>query len=269
VISPFYDPMIAKVVVHGPTRVVALRKLARALRGTQVAGTVTNLGFLAALAEHEGFAQGAVDTGLIARDLDVLTAPPPVDVRARAQAGLIAAGLWETRDSLTGFALWQPLMRRVALMAGDAPVDLDLSLHGPDACTITCEGAAVQARRSASGWRLDGQPACGFARTGDRITVFAASAQDYRIVDPLERRETAGAGAALTLAPMPGRVVSVHVHAGQAVQVGDRLVVLEAMKMEHSMTAARDGTIAEVLVETGAQVEAGAALIRLQEEDAA
>ena len=78
-ISPFYDPMIAKVITHGPTREIALKQMAQALEGTQVAGTVTNLSFLGALCAHEGFASGAVDTGLLARDLEalvVLCLPP-------------------------------------------------------------------------------------------------------------------------------------------------------------------------------------------------
>ena len=87
-------------------------------------------------------------------------------------------------------------------------------------------------------------------------------------LDPLARDAVAG-GEALTLSPMPGLVKSVHVEAGQQVKAGDRLAVLEAMKMEHSLTAARDGVVAEVLAAAGDQVEAGAPLIRLEEEETA
>lgn len=83
--------------------------------------------------------------------------------------------------------------------------------------------------------------------------------------DPLARQVEAGGGG-LTLSPMPGLVKAVFVAAGQTVAAGDRLAVLEAMKMEHTLTAARDGVVAEVLVAPGAQVEAGAALVRLEEE---
>jgi 3-methylcrotonyl-CoA carboxylase alpha subunit len=85
-------------------------------------------------------------------------------------------------------------------------------------------------------------------------------------VDPLARSADAGGGG-LTLSPMPGLVKAVFVAAGQAVAAGDRLAVLEAMKMEHTLTAARAGVVAEVLVAPGTQVEAGAALVRLEEEE--
>ncbi len=94
-ISPWYDPMIAKVIVHGPTRAVALQQLSAALAGTEVAGTVTNLGFLGALARHKGFAAGDVDTGLIARDLEALVAVPDCPAAVKALAALAAAGMAE------------------------------------------------------------------------------------------------------------------------------------------------------------------------------
>ncbi|HBT01714.1 MAG TPA: 3-methylcrotonyl-CoA carboxylase, partial [Citreicella sp.] len=101
----------------------------------------------------------------------------------------------------------------------------------------------------------------------DRVTVFAGQAVAVARVDPLDRAAAQGAGSALVVAPMPGRVVAVFAKPGRRVAAGDRLALLEAMKMEHTLCAARDGQVAEVLVEAGAQVEAGAALIRLEEEE--
>ena len=98
--------------------------------------------------------------------------------------------------------------------------------------------------------------------------VFAQYGLSFDVIDPLERAASVGAGAALIEAPMPGLVKAVFTRAGEPVKAGDRLAILEAMKMEHSLLAARDGIVAEVLCEAGAQVEAGAALIRLEEEDA-
>ncbi|CUH80258.1 acetyl/propionyl/methylcrotonyl-CoA carboxylase subunit alpha [Tropicibacter naphthalenivorans] len=264
-ISPHYDPMIAKVIVHGPTRSVALRQLARGLAQTQVAGTVTNLAFLGALAGHKGFARGEVDTGLIARDLDALTASAGDAPLARAQAALVATGLWENATPETGFALWAPLARQVRLAEGDEEYVITLRVHSPDRVEID----AISAERRGGRWYLDGTAAADVSISGDVITVFAGFGRAYRVVDLLARDAAAEAGGGLTLAPMPGRVVSVHVHAGQAVEAGDRLAVLEAMKMEHTLTAARDGVIAEVLVREGDQVEAGAPLIQLEEEEEA
>ena len=127
-------------------------------------------------------------------------------------------------------------------------------------------GAVVLLARGADGWtgeRAQGR-ACG--RHGGRISVFRPRAWTFRHLDPRDAdREDAGAG--LTLSPMPGLVKSVDVAAGQAVTKGDRLAVLEAMKMEHALPATRDGIVAEVLVAAGEQVSAGQPLIRLEEVD--
>ncbi|WGW02549.1 acetyl/propionyl/methylcrotonyl-CoA carboxylase subunit alpha [Tropicibacter oceani] len=266
-ISPFYDPMIAKLIVHGPTRAVALQKLARGLAGTQVAGTVTNLAFLGALAGHKGFAAGEVDTGLIGRDLAGLTEAPVVTSAVLAQAALWAAGLETPGAWDRGFTLWQPLERTVVLHRGE-DMPCVLRIMGPGRAEIAVPGAVVQAVHRGGRWWFDDQPAAQAHCAGGRVTVFASYGIGFDVVDPLERAAEAAGGDGLTLAPMPGRVVSVHVHAGQVVQAGDRLAVLEAMKMEHTLVAGLDGTVAEVLVKDGDQVEAGAPLIRLEEEEA-
>ena len=123
-------------------------------------------------------------------------------------------------------------------------------------------------------WRDDEMPATGtgaktgarFYHAGPEVTVFMRGAHRFAVPDALDRAGDE-AGSDLTLAPMPGLVKAVFVAAGQAVQAGERLAIMEAMKMEHTMLAARDGIVAEVLVAEGAQVEAGDALIRLQEEE--
>ena len=265
-ISPHYDPMIAKLVVQGPTRPVALARLRRALSQTQVAGTVTNLAFLGALAAHEGFAAGAVETGLIARDLEALTRSPSVPPRIVARAALAAAGLDAATGWDVGFALWQPLPRPLALSRDGQDFACILRVIGPDRVDITVNDAPVQAVRRSDGWVIDGRPAAPVHVSMGAVTVFEQHGLRFDCPDPLARGGAAGPGADVTVAPMPGRVVSVHVAAGQGVSTGDRLVVLEAMKMEHTLTAGRDGVVAEVLVRDAAQVSQGDALIRLEEE---
>ncbi|SFN35083.1 3-methylcrotonoyl-CoA carboxylase, alpha subunit [Roseovarius lutimaris] len=269
-ISPFYDPMIAKVITHGPSRAIALRRLATALAGTEVAGTVTNLAFLGALARHEGFAAGDVDTGLIARDIDrlvVVPEPAPKDV---ALAALAACGLLDRIEPETGFALWAPLAREVVLRSEDEEIRVRIQSLAAGAHDLEIAGQRVEARRVGEGWRIDGQPAARVAVHGAQITVFAQYGVSFEVIDPLERDSMAGGDSALIEAPMPGMVKAVFASPGQSVTKGDRLAVLEAMKMEHSLLAARDGVVAEVLVAAGEQVSAGAALVRLEaEEDAA
>jgi 3-methylcrotonyl-CoA carboxylase alpha subunit len=260
-ISPWYDPMIAKIVVHGPTRAAALGQLESALARTEVAGSVTNLAFLAALTRHKGFRAGEVDTGLIARDLDALLTADPMPFALKALAALGAAGLDRPGPAGQGFSLWSPLRHRVTLEEFEAIVEV----LGPAARRVTIgdQGALCEHRGD---WWVDGQkwPAP-IVRHAAGISVFGPVTLHVTPHDPLARESEAQASG-LTLSPMPGQVKAVFVAAGDHVDAGDRLVILEAMKMEHTLTSARAGRVAEVLVAAGAQVEAHAALIRLEEE---
>ncbi|MCT4332505.1 acetyl/propionyl/methylcrotonyl-CoA carboxylase subunit alpha [Paracoccus sp. YLB-12] len=263
-ISPWYDPMIAKIVTHGPTRAVALRALETALVDTEVAGAVTNLDFLIALTRHDGFRNGQVDTGLIARDLDDLIAAAEPDPRARALAVIGLAGLADPAVK-GGATLWQPLRRTISWDGGDALIEV----LGPGAARVTLDGTPHEVRWQGERWWVDDTLRRNrIVRHSAGVSVFGGRTVTLVPLDPLARDAVAG-GEALTLSPMPGLVKSVHVEAGQQVKAGDRLAMLEAMKMEHSLTAARDGVVAEVLAAAGDQVEAGAPLIRLEEEETA
>ncbi|MEQ6203652.1 biotin carboxylase N-terminal domain-containing protein [Sulfitobacter sp. HNIBRBA2951] len=267
-ISPFYDPMIAKVIVHGPTRDVALARLRQALARCEVAGTVTNLAFLGALAGHGGFRKGEVDTGLIARDIDALTQPPQVEPRHAALAGMAAAGVLDA-GGLSGFSLWDPLLQQVALAWDGQAHLLKYEVLGADAQRWHVGEKVVEAQRIGGQWQIGGQLAPQVAVAGDTVTVFDGYGLVFELVDPLLQAAGAQGDGNLVEAPMPGLVRDVFASVGQQVSAGDRLAVLEAMKMEHALLAARDGVVAEVLAVAGDQVEAGAALVRLEPEDAA
>jgi 3-methylcrotonyl-CoA carboxylase alpha subunit len=257
--------MIAKIITHGPTRAVALSQLRQALARTEVAGSVTNLAFLGALARHPGFGAGDVDTGLIERDLDALVAEVPASTAVLALAALAAADLPEA--PLTGFALWSPLRRSIGLIHQDEPLLATLALTGPDTAEVTLGDAVLHARRQGGAWYIAQAAAIPVIRAGGAIHVFAPEATfSFRPLDPLARDAGAAGAGNATLSPMPGLVKAVFVAPGQAVAAGDRLCVLEAMKMEHTLTAARDGVVEQVLTEAGQQVEAGAALILLAEQ---
>ncbi|MGH1424995.1 MAG: biotin carboxylase N-terminal domain-containing protein [Pseudooceanicola sp.] len=266
VISPHYDPMIAKVVVHGPTRAIALRQLSSALRATQVAGTVTNLTFLGALADHAGFGAGQVDTGLIARDLDDLAKVTTASDRVAAWAAMIALGLCDAPGAFDGFHLWTPMRRDQAVSYRGETIEITVEMQGRTHAVIHLPSNTITASYSGGGWLLDGQRAPAHHRDGNTITVFDGVAQRFDVIDPLARDAAATAGNVIE-APMPGLVKALNAAPGQQVRAGDRLAVLEAMKMEHALNAPRDGVVAEVLTAEGAQVEAGAALIRLEDED--
>ncbi|WP_371054734.1 biotin carboxylase N-terminal domain-containing protein [Rhodosalinus sp. K401] len=266
-ITPHYDPMIAKLVVHGPTRDIALSKLRRALEETEVAGTVTNLAFLRALARHDGFGKGDVDTGLIARDLDALATAPAPSPETRAEAALAAAGLLAPAGPATGFALWAPLRWRVALRLGETDIEARITCLGPDRRVVEIAGTELSCERRDGAWRIGGRPAAGTHVAAGAVTVFGVSGAEFEIVDPLAQAWAAGHGADVIEAPMPGLLRAMIATPGQTVRAGERLAVLEAMKMEHALAAPRDGVVAEVLAAEGAQVEAGAALVRLEAEE--
>ncbi|OAN75885.1 3-methylcrotonyl-CoA carboxylase [Jannaschia sp. EhC01] len=263
-ISPWYDPMIAKLIVHGPTRAIALARLDQALSGTQVAGSVTNLAFLRALARHEGFGRGEVDTGLIDREVEALSRSPVPCTRCRAVA---AAAMSMDGAEAEGFSLWAPLERSVTLGHGDGAEVLKVSVGGPGTAVVRGEDGTHEVTLRRGGWAVDGTPVSAeVVRHSAGLSVFWGNNYHFTLPDPLDVAVGPGALAGRIEAPMPGLVKAVFVEVGAEVHAGDRLAILEAMKMEHVLTAGRDGVVAEVLAVAGAQVDAGATLIVLEDE---
>ena len=260
-ITPHYDPMIAKLTVHGADRSDALASMARALDETQVAGTMTNRDFLRRLVNHTDFVSADLDTGIIDRDLQALTRQDDPSDDVLALAAVAALGLSE--DSMSGFALWTPLRHQVAL--GDTNVEVWPTSGG---ALVRIDGREMLLNQEDDGWRVDGRKtAMRPVRLSGSVAVFGAGGAVFQLDDPLDAGSGTEAKGAVE-APMPGMVTAVLVAAGETIEKGQRLAVLEAMKMEHALTAPRDGIIAEVLAMEGDQVEAGAALVRLEEEPA-
>ena len=267
-ISPWYDPMIAKVIVHGATRGAALNALERALRQTQVGGTVTNIAFLALLAAQKEFAAGDVDTGLIDRNVEDLTRAPVACTKARAMAALAALDLTGGAGPQGGFALWAPQSWPVTLTHGGEEIAARVTVEGPEAFTVDLGEVTHRVETRNGIWFLDETKVMAETlKNGREITVFWGNGYEFEMPDPLDRGGAMAGDGSLIEAPMPGLVKLVAAKAGEAVAEGDRLAVLEAMKMEHALLAARDGVVAEVLVAEGDQVEGGAALIRLEPQD--
>ena len=279
-ISPWYDPMIAKVVVHGPTRRTALRMLNDALEHCHVAGSVTNLAFLEALTRHEGFANGEVDTGLIGRNIDILTAGFALPDYAHALAALGAMDLLnppraaDPWTGLTGWRHWHRAEQIVALGVGDEVEELRVRLEGDGHFTVhigTREVALHVAPYRKNGYRVvhdKRQYRAHVVRHGARVSVFTGGLSfAFTLPDPLAERSNDTAGEDAVSAPMPGLVQQVLVAPGMGVEKGAPLIVLEAMKMEHTLTAPRDGTVAELLCAAGDQVSDGSLLLELEPED--
>lgn len=275
-ISPYYDPMIAKLVVHGADRTAALTAMENALTETEIAGTTTNAPFLAALIRHEGFAAGDVDTGLIDRDLVRLTVPVAVEAGAKELAFLYASGLlkravlgdpWTT---LRGYSHNSTLAYPVVLEEAGHTVRYGVSVLGDERYAITGPETSIElrVRHEPACWHLTAKGINLRAKTvaiPNGIAVLSkGAATTFAVADPFLLAEAAGnAGDRLT-APMPGLVKSVRVAAGDVVKKGQILLVLEAMKMEHSISAPHDGKIAEIASE-GSQVKEKSSLVRFEE----
>ncbi|WP_294278747.1 acetyl/propionyl/methylcrotonyl-CoA carboxylase subunit alpha [uncultured Sphingomonas sp.] len=235
-ITPWYDPMIAKVIAHGDTRDAAREALADALDEAVIWPVRTNAGFLVQALDHPDFASGQVDTGLIAREGEALMPPTEPSEEALAEAAAALIG----QDGLSGFRLNAVPRRSARFLLDGRPITVDFSEAGDVPPAPTDEVLISEGGQSWSftRWRADGLAAGGAADGG-------------------------------ILSPMPGRVIAIAVTEGQAVSAGQPLVTLEAMKMEHVLTAPFDGVVTDLKAETGGQVAEGIALVRIVAEDAA
>ncbi|OED42316.1 3-methylcrotonyl-CoA carboxylase [Chromatiales bacterium (ex Bugula neritina AB1)] len=271
-ITPFYDPMIAKIIVHGSDRSAALGKLHRALRETYSAGSITNVNFLSALCEDHNFASGTVDTGLIERHAERLTQSVSASTEILAIAAIAASGLFAANASDTGFSLWQPLERTVLLRPEGTDESIEMRLATVDAMSFAVTGCGVSHQIRLldplnGKVEIDATQQSVYAVNKARnVSVFSDRSYHFSVSDPLQQQADEGAGGDSVYAPMPGQVNVVNVARGDRVSVGEALIVIEAMKMEHTLLAPRDGVIEELLARTGMQVEEGALLLSLEAE---
>jgi 3-methylcrotonyl-CoA carboxylase alpha subunit len=277
-ISPHYDSMIAKLIVWGENRAQALARLGAALAQTHIVGLATNVAFLRRVVMTQAFATADLDTALIERERAALFEHPPLALECAA-AGVIARELasesalqdndpWSKRD---GWRMFGGATRRFDLDIGGTRHVVTLHRLHDGALTLAVgEQRWPFSARALGNERHDVQ--LGERRwtlavyaQGERITVFAPEGTlALQEVDALAHAgEGAAPGGRLT-APMPGKLVAFLAKAGEAVKAGQPLAVMEAMKMEHTIAAPRDGTVAELLYGVGDQVAEGAELLRLQ-----
>jgi len=276
-ISPFYDSMIAKLIVWGEDRAQALARLDAALAQTHIVGLHTNVAFLRRVVNSTAFSSADLDTALIERERAALFEVPPLAIEVAA-AGVIAHALaaeaaledddpWSRRD---GWRLHGGAVRR-----------FDLEVTG------THHTARLERRHDGAQWLAIGSQrwpistraldaerydvtlgerrvALSVYAHGERVAVFAPEASAIvQEIDPIAHAADAPEAGRLT-APMPGKVIAFLAQPGDAVKAGQPLAVMEAMKMEHTISAPRDGTVAELLYAVGDQVAEGGELLRLE-----
>ena len=277
-ITPFYDPMIAKLVVRGDTRAEALGRLHASLVATQAAGSVTNLDFLARLASHDGFSAGTVDTGLIERDAEALTTPSAAPKTAVALASLVSLGLLDDAtyadpfDRMDGFRLWDKAVATARLVIGEKeqifPVEF---LADGYSVEVGGEKVPLSLRPLADGIEIVYEGAVStayFTKNPQSVTIYIDGTHEFGIVDPLAAAGRTDGGGDDVRAPMPGLVKAISANVGDEVDEGAPIAMMEAMKMEHTLTAPRAGVIAAVNAVVGDQVDEGAVLIALEPVDA-
>ena len=292
-ISPFYDSMVAKLIVHGSTREEALARMDAALMQTHIVGLATNVQFLRHVVNSESFATAQLDTALIPREAAVLFKQDKVGLPLAA-AALVAHTLdqeaqkvlmaqradaqgwidpWAQRDSWRSHGA---TLRSFSAVYQEQPELLQLTRAHTKGLQVQVQGvtAPLQFERLHGGalditlgeQRIQAQ----VYDHGEVLHVFTPlGATTITRVDALAHAgDTQGEAGRLT-APMPGKVVSFSVKAGDAVKKGQPLAIMDAMKMEHTIAAPSDGVVAELLFAPGDQVTEGAELLRLEVAQAA
>ena len=283
-VTPYYDPMLAKLIVHGDDRDAALRRMRAALAQCEVAGVTTNIAFLERMLVLPAFTGGMLDTGLIERHRDVLLAPAAGVERALAIAAIAE---WQApRDSAANGddahspwnatdAWWLNSDRhRITFDFDDANARHRVTLRPRQGNAVDVE--TTNAAFSVTVHHIDGE-CLTVVIDGERTHARVVAHDEFRYVfgdglrqrftltDPVgEAHEEDAAGGHLR-APMSGTIVAVHVKPGDAVAKGAPLVVLEAMKMEHTIVAPRDGKVTALNCAPGERVAEGAALVDLED----
>lgn len=275
-VTPHYDPMIAKIIVRGPDRAAALARLETCLNETEVSGLSTNLAFLSRLIINDNFVAEKFDTGLIDRELETLTAKPPVPAEVVALAALYARKAFaapsgnDPWSSLYGFRNFGRAESGLSLVI-DGEATTARTAFSANHWQVTAAERTLVARIIEKGEspliEIDGHTIRPVFIPGRDMVTLLLQGRSYNI--RLPDFGTGGDGHQASdsiVSPMPGTVQMVMAKAGDTVQRGQPLIVVEAMKMEHTLTAPRDGIIADILASALTQVEDGTLLLTLVEE---
>ena len=276
-ISPYYDSMVAKLIVHGDTREDALARMDMALGEFHIVGLQTNVQFLRHVVASESFAKADLDTALIQREAAVLFEQEKIGAPI-AMAGAIAFTLQqekalETADPFSRRDGWRshgPVSRSFEFEFHGQPHKAQLTYQHDGSLQLALDGQllSLHIEPAADGLlvTLNGQRAhLQVYRLGEQVHLFSAcGATQITVIDLLAHAGVAQHEAGRLTAPMPGKVLSFAVQAGDKVSRGQALAVMEAMKMEHTIAAPADGVVAEILYASGDQVQEGAELLRLQ-----
>jgi acetyl/propionyl-CoA carboxylase alpha subunit len=263
-VTRHYDPLIAKLIAHGPHRKLALAKLCEALAQMEVLGVRTNLRFLRALTAHDGIQKAKSDTEFVKRSFEELVPERPAapDEAYVLAAATVIAGARDPRDPWTSLGPWrlgEGYASTVTLREGDVERMVRLTGRGP----YELDGhVAVRSQAEPHEWTIDAFPAAA-AREGTLCWV-ALQGETYELDTSMRPRNVELTIGSEVAAPMPGVVIALQTKADQKVRRGDLLFVVEAMKMELRVEAPADGVVKKVLASVGQQVERGQRLAEFE-----
>jgi 3-methylcrotonyl-CoA carboxylase alpha subunit len=270
-ISPFYDPMIAKLTTHKSTRKQALNALCAGLSKTHGVGPANNIDFLLALAQDSDFANGIVDTGLIERNLVSLTAKTSVPNFAILAAFLVSNDC-DPSDPRLGWQNWGTPKMRVGLAYDDADPDAKIEISGSGQFTLGDVFENTSKSQETISALSNGQKIsahCIKTRSGRVSVKFQGRHHAFEIPNLLAPNDDGPTTQGEMRAPMTGTIAALSVAVGDAVVTGQSVLVVEAMKMEHRVCASRDGVIEHIGCNIGDSVNEGELLVSLVEEEAA
>jgi propionyl-CoA carboxylase alpha chain len=279
-VTIYYDPMLAKVIAHAPTRQEATQRLCKALSEMVVFGVRTNLPLLIQVLRHPEFHAGKLNTHFISNHIALDRQPTPEQQEADHMHA-IALALWlqeqrraqapVLRGMPSGWRNNPSQMQEISFTSGDAKIQVSYRVNSRSDIEVVLDG--VSSKTALLEWS-DAHIALATGEVGRSYTLATHGDLHYAhsLLGTSELREVSRFPSALReevhggcLAPMPGKILAVRVEPGQLVKKGEALIILEAMKMEHEVAAPHDGVVRQVLVEVGQQVDTGAVLVVIEE----
>jgi 3-methylcrotonyl-CoA carboxylase alpha subunit len=263
-VSPFYDPMVAKLIAHAADREIAIENLAGACADAWIWPVKTNAPFLWRALDHPDFRAGKLDTGFIARHWDALlpAKQPTGDMLKQGAVGLVLAAAFPEQAYIWDHAFEREL-KTASLDVWRHQIGFRLNAEPARTISFAADGErhVVELPKH---WQ---EGSINAHKHSDGLVVFDEGVAVYFSPSAAGQVSGSSAGDGAITSPMPGRVIAVEVRQGDSVSAGQKLLTLEAMKMEHSLAAPFDGIVAELHASEGGQVTEGTMLVRIEPAD--
>ncbi|MDA1238224.1 MAG: ATP-grasp domain-containing protein [Proteobacteria bacterium] len=265
-ITTYYDPMIAKITAYGKDRDSALFNLRAALTETRVSGIKTNLEFLKRLLSRQEFLHGEINTAFIHENSsELMKSPfPATEVLAIAAVFLHSLKFGEAKEAYLGFSLWEPLLQSVNFHYGQSKIKAILKYQEDEVFIVEIEETTHHVSKANKVWVLDGEKMnVSFWEGENKFSLFTELRFDFEYEDPLNSKFFEIDEGGIHKAPMPGQITLMDLKEGDEVQAGEKLMILESMKMEHAICSQSKGRVEKILVSDGQRVNVGDIMVTI------